>query len=122
MLDKVFSLCYNILVNKREVNIMAKVELNNIIAKLNTKYDALDMEYQNECQLNYMSRRATYLDGQLAIMRDIIEMLEDENQDQVVEEIVESMFEEEELDEEPIEDDVSEIGYNPYTGGFDADC
>jgi hypothetical protein len=122
MLDKVFSLCYNILVNKREVNIMAKVELNNIIAKLNTKYDALDMEYQNECQLNYMSRRATYLDGQLAIMRDIIEMLEDENQDQVVEEIVESMFEEEEIDEEPIEDDVSEIGYNPYTGGFDADC
>lgn len=100
---------------------MAKVELNNIIAKLNTKYDALDMEYQNECQLNYMSRRATYLDGQLAIMRDIIEMLEDENQDQVVEEIVESMFEEEEIDEEPIEDDVSEIGYNPYTGGFDAD-
>ena len=103
---------------------MAKVELNNIIANLNTKYDELDREYQNECQLNYMSRRATYLDGQLAIMRDIIEMLEDENQDQVVEEIVESMFEEEEeeIDEEPIEDDVSEIGYNPYTGGFDLDC
>ena len=102
---------------------MAKVELRNIIANLNTKYDELDREYQNECQLNYMSRRATYLDGQLAIMRDIIEMLEDANQDEVVDEIVDSMFEEEEEDfEEPIEDDVSEIGYNPYTGGFDMDC
>ena len=101
---------------------MAKVELRNIIANLNTKYDELDMEYQNECQLNCMSRRATYLDGQLAIMRDIIEMLEDANQDQVVDEIVESMFEEEEDFEEPIEDDVSEIGYNPYTGGYDIDC
>ena len=102
---------------------MAKVELRNIIANLNTKYDELDREYQNECQLNYMSRRATYLDGQLAIMRDIIEMLEDANEDEVVDEIVESMFEEEEEDfDEPIEDDVSEIGYNPYTGGYDLDC
>ena len=101
---------------------MAKVELRNIIANLNTKYDELDREYQNECQLNYMSRRATYLDGQLAIMRDIIEMLEDANEDEVVDEIVESMFEEEEDFEEPIEDDVSEIGYNPYTGGYDLDC
>ena len=101
---------------------MAKVELKNIIANLNTKYDELDREYQNECQLNYMSRRATYLDGQLAIMRDIIEMLEDANEDEVVDEIVDSMFEEEDFEEEPIEDDVSEIGYNPYTGGFDMDC
>lgn len=101
---------------------MAKVELNNIIANLNTKYDELDREYQNECQLNYMSRRATYLDGQLAIMRDIIEMLEDANGDEVVDEIVDSMFEEQGFEEEPIEDDVSEIGYNPYTGGYDMDC
>lgn len=102
---------------------MAKVELKNIIVELERKYDALDREYQNECQLNYMSRRATYLDGQLAIMRDIIEMLDDANEDEVVDEIVESMFEEEEEDfDEPIEDDVSEIGYNPYTGGFDIDC
>ena len=101
---------------------MAKVELNSIIANLNTKYDELDREYQNECQLNYMSRRATYLDGQLAIMRDMIEMLEDANGDEVVDKIVESMFEEEDFEEEPIEDDVSEIGYNPYTGGFDMDC
>ena len=100
---------------------MAKVELNNIIANLNTKYDELDREYQNECQLNYMSRRATYLDGQLAILREVIEMLDDANEDEVVDEIVDSMFEEEE-EEEPIEDDVSEIGYNPYTGGFDIDC
>jgi hypothetical protein len=99
---------------------MAKVELKNIIVDLERKYDALDMEYQNECQLNYMSRRATYLDGQLAILREVIEMLDDANEDEVVDEIVESMFEEEE--EEPIEDDVSEIGYNPYTGGYDIDC
>jgi hypothetical protein len=101
---------------------MAKVELRNIIANLNTKYDELDMEYQNECQLNYMSRRATYLDGQLAILREVIELLDDANEDEVVDEIVESMFEEEEEEEEPIEDDVSEIGYNPYTGGYDLDC
>jgi hypothetical protein len=106
---------------------MAKVELKNIIVELERKYDALDREYQNECQLNYMSRRATYLDGQLAIMRDIIEMLEDANGDVVVDEIVESMFEEEEEEdfeeeEEDFEDDVSEIGYNPYTGGYDMDC
>ena len=101
---------------------MAKVELNKIITNLKTKYDTIDREYQEECQLNYMSRRATHLDGQLTILHQVIEMLEDENQDQVVEEIVESMFEEEEeIDEEPIEDDVCEIGYNPYTGGFDAD-
>lgn len=102
---------------------MAKVELKNIIVNLERKYDALDMEYQNECQLNYMSRRATYLDGQLAILREVIEMLDDANEDEVVDEIVESMFEEEEEDfEEPIEDDVSEIGYNPYIGGYDMDC
>jgi len=101
---------------------MAKVELKNIIVDLERKYDALDREYQNECQLNYMSRRATYLDGQLAIMRDIIEMLDDANEDEVVDEIVESMFEEEEDFDELIEDDVSEIGYNPYTGGYDLDC
>ena len=100
---------------------MAKVELNNIIVNLNTKYDELDREYQNECQLNYMSRRATYLDGQLAMLHEIIKMLDDANEDEVVDEIVESMFEEEDF-EEPIEDDVSEIGYNPYTGGYDLDC
>ena len=101
---------------------MAKVELKNIIVDLEKKYDALDMEYQNECQLNFMSRRATYLDGQLAILREVIEMLDDANGDVVVDEIVESMFEEEEDFEEDFEDDVSEIGYNPYTGGFDMDC
>ena len=101
---------------------MAKVELKNIIVDLERKYDALDIEYQNECQLNYMSRRATYLDGQLAILREVIEMLDDVNEDEVVDELVESMFEEEEDFEEPIEDDVSEIGYNPYTGEYDLDC
>lgn len=99
---------------------MAKVELKNIIVDLERKYDALNNEYVDECAKNYMSRRATYLDGQLAILHEIIEMLDDANEDEVVDEIVESMFEEEE--EEPIEDDVNEIGYNPYIGGFDADC
>ena len=97
---------------------MAKVELKNIIVDLERKYDALNNEYVDECAKNFMSRRATYLDGQLAILREVIEMLDDANEDEVVDEIVDSMFEE----EEPIEDDVSEIGYNPYTGGFDLDC
>jgi hypothetical protein len=96
---------------------MAKVELRNIIVDLERKYDALNNEYVDECAKNFMSRRATYLDGQLAMLHEIIEMLDDANEDEVVDEIVESMFE-----EEPIEDDVSEIGYNPYTGGFDLDC
>lgn len=97
---------------------MAKVKLKNIIVDLERKYDALNNEYVDECAKNYMSRRATYLDGQLAMLHEIIEMLDDANEDEVVDEIVESMFEE----EEPIEDDVSEIGYNPYTGGYDLDC
>jgi hypothetical protein len=96
---------------------MAKVELRNIIVDLERKYDALNNEYVDECAKNFMSRRATYLDGQLAMLHEIIEMLDDANEDEVVDEIVDSMFE-----EEPIEDDVSEIGYNPYTGGFDLDC
>ena len=100
---------------------MAKVELKNIIVDLERKYDALNNEYVDECAKNYMSRRATYLDGQLAMLHEIIEMLDDANEDEVVDEIVDSMFEEEE-EEEPTEDDVSEIGYNPYTGGFDLDC
>ena len=96
---------------------MAKVELKNIIVDLERKYDALNNEYIDECAKNYMSRRATYLDGQLAMLHEIIEMLDDANEDEVVDEIVESMFE-----EEPIEDDVNEIGYNPYIGGYDLDC
>ena len=94
---------------------MAKVELRNIIVDLERRYDELDMEYQNECQVNFMSRRATYLDGQLAILREVIDTLDDINGDVVVDEIVDSMFEDE-------EDDVDEIGYNPYIGGYDMDC
>ena len=97
---------------------MAKVELRNIIVDLERKYDALNNEYVDECAKNFMSRRATYLDGQLAILREIIDTLDDANEDVVVDEIVDSMFEE----EEPIEDDVDETGYNPYIGGYDIDC
>lgn len=97
---------------------MAKVELRNIIVDLERKYDELDIEYQDECQLNFMSRRATYLDGQLAILREIIDTLDDANEDVVVDEIVDSMFD----DDEDCEDNVDETGYNPYIGGYDIDC
>lgn len=91
---------------------MAKVELRNIIVDLERKYDALNNEYIDECAKNFMSRRATYLDGQLAILREIIDTLDDANEDVVVDEIVDSMF----------DDDVDETGYNPYIGGYDLDC
>ena len=89
-----------------------KRELNEIIKKLSEKYNTLDREYQDECQKDFMSRRATYLDGGLAVLNEVIELLEDENSDEVIGEDVEDMF----------EDDVNdEIGYNPYTGCYDED-
>ena len=89
-----------------------KRELNAIIKKLKEKYNTLDNEYQVECQKDFMSRRATYLDGGLAVLNEVIELLEDENSDEVVDALVDSMF----------EDDVNdEIGYNPYTGCYDED-
>ena len=98
-----------------------KVELHDIIKELNEKYNTLELEYARECQRDVMSRTATHLDGQLFMLKEVIDLIEEINEDACVDEIVESMFEDEDF-EEPIEDDVSEIGYNPYTGGYDLDC
>lgn len=92
-------------------------ELNAIIKKLKEKYNTLENEYLVECQKDFMSRRATYLDGGLAVLNEVIELLEDENSDEVVDALVDSMFEEEQEDTY----EYDEIGYNPYTGGYDED-
>lgn len=97
-----------------------KVELNDIIKELKAKYDTINNDYVDACAVDYMSRRATYLDGQCAILHEIITNLEDINEDAVVDEIVDSMFDEEDfaLEEEYAFD---EVGYDPYTGGYDMD-
>jgi hypothetical protein len=100
-----------------------KVELNEIIKTLTNKYNEINDDYIDECARDFMSRRATYLDGQCAILHEIIDMLNDINEDAVVDELVESMFSEEEIAEDfAYEDDVDEVGYNPYIGERDMDC
>ena len=97
-----------------------KVELNDIIATLKTQFVALEREYVDECAIDFMSRRATYLDGQCAMLNSVIEQLEDANFDECVEE--------EEIPDEDWEelfeylcDEVDETSYNPYTGCYDMD-
>lgn len=100
-----------------------KVELNTIIKTLKSNFEELNNEYVDECAKDYMSRRATYLDGQCAILHNVIEMLKDANEDEVIDVIVESMSTDEEIEEDfSFEDDVDEVGYNPYIGGYDMDC
>lgn len=91
-----------------------KAELKNIIVDLERKYDALNTECIDECAKNYMSRRATYLDGQLAMLHEVIEMLDDINSDLETEEALE-YFDESDFDFE-LDDDVDETNYNPYCG------
>ncbi len=95
-----------------------KTELNPILATLRTQFNALESEYIEACAIDYMSRRTTYLDGQLAMLHQVIEMLDDINQDEVVDELVDSMFEdydESDFDFE-LDDDVDETNYDPYCG------
>ena len=92
-----------------------KTELNPILATLRTQFNALEREYIDECAIDFMSRRATYLDGQLAMLHQVIEMLNDINQDEVVDELVDSMFDESDFDFE-LDDDVDETNYDPYCG------
>ena len=95
-----------------------KTELNPILATLKAQFNALEREYIDECAIDYMSRRATYLDGQLAMLHQVIGMLDDINQDEVVDELVDSMFEdydESDFDFE-LDDDVDETNYDPYCG------
>ena len=106
-----------------------KVELNDIIATLKTQFTVLEKEYVDECAIDFMSRRATYLDGQCAMLHSVIEQLEDKNFDEFAEEVVDSVFEkEEELTDEDWEElmeemaqDIDEFGYNPYLGCYDMD-
>ena len=81
-----------------------------IVRWLNDKYADINKEYVEECARDFMSRRATYLDGQLAILHRLMEEVYDY---------------EEEKEEEPIDldfiddallDDVDETNYNPYMG------
>lgn len=93
-----------------------KTELNTIIATLKTQYAALEHEYTDQCAIDYMSRRATYLDGQLAALHEVIEMLEDANQEEAADAIVDDVCEEWE-DDLDLNDDVDETNYDPYIGG-----
>ena len=91
-----------------------KTELNPILATLRAQYSALESEYVDACAVDFMSRRATYLDGQLAILHQVIEMLDDINTDLEVEEALE-IFDESDFDFE-LDDDVDETNYDPYCG------
>jgi hypothetical protein len=85
-----------------------------ILTNLKAKYETLNNEYLEECARDYMSRRATYLDGQLAILYTLIQEVED------------MLYAEEEQGDLPydpsdfdFEDDVDETNYDPYAG---CDC
>ena len=91
-----------------------KTELNPILATLNAQFKALETEYICECAIDFMSRRATYLDGQLAMLHQVIEMLDDINTDLETKEALE-IFDESDFDFE-LDDDVDETNYDPYMG------
>ena len=85
-----------------------------ILTNLKAKYETLNNEYVEECARDYMSRRATYLDGQLAILHTLIEEVED-----IVyagEEQGDLPYDSSDFD---FEDDVDETNYDPYAG---CDC
>jgi hypothetical protein len=94
-----------------------KIEVNDIIRELKCEYVSLSREYEDECARDYMSRSATYMDGKLAMLYKVIEILEDANDDAIVNELVDSCFEDEE--DYDFEDDVDESNYDPYMG---CDC
>ena len=99
-----------------------KVELNDIIANLKAQFVILEREYVDQCAVDYMSRKATYLDGQCAMLFKTIEELEDINSDACVEELANSMFEDEEDNLiDSMAQDIEEMGYNPYSGCYDMD-
>lgn len=85
-----------------------------ILTNLKAKYDTLNSEYVDECARDYMSRRATYLDGQLAILHTLIEEVED--MIYAEQEQGDLPYDEEDFD---FEDDVDETNYDPYMG---CDC
>ena len=83
-----------------------------ILKWLNEKYETINKEYVEACAVDFMSRRATYLDGQLAILNTLINEVYD-HEDEVEEEVE---FDPEDFD---FEDDVDESNYDPYMG---CDC
>ena len=92
-----------------------KIEmLTNTLRNLTDKYATINCEYVQECAKDYMSRRATYLDGQLAILHTLIEEVED--MIYAEQEQGDLLYSEENFD---FEDDVDETNYNPYMG---CDC
>lgn len=97
-----------------------KTELNTILATLKIKFNTLEAEYVDECAVDFMSRRATYLDGQLAMLFQVIGMLDDINTDLEVEQALDD-YDESDFDFE-LDDDVDEVGYDPYTGCGGWDC
>ena len=90
----------------------------DVLVALKVKYQALEVEYVGECAVDFMSRRATYLDGQLAALYQAIEMLEAavESTDEAEAEVD---YDEADFD---FDDDVDEVGYDPYTGCGGWDC
>lgn len=83
-----------------------------ILKWLNEKYETINKEYVEACAVDFMSRRATYLDGQLAILNTLINEVYD-HEDEVEEEVE---FDPADFD---FEDDVDDSNYNPYMG---CDC
>ena len=91
----------------------------DVLVALKVKYQALEVEYVNECAVDFMSRRATYLDGQLATLHEVIQMLETavESTDEA-----EVDIDYDEADFDDFDDFDDEIGYDPYTGCGGWDC
>lgn len=88
-------------------------QLTELLAKLKDKYAQLEREYIDECAIDFMSRRATYLDGQLATLYEIGLMVEDaleEEQNEIVNDYDPADFDFE------LDDDVDETNYDPYCG------
>ena len=92
----------------------------DVLVALRVKYQALEMEYVNECAVDFMSRRATYLDGQLAVLHETIQMLETAVESESDND-AEIDYDESDFDFD-LDDDVDEIGYDPYTGCGGWDC
>lgn len=90
-----------------------KIEITTTLTELRATYIILNREYEDECARDFMSRRATYLDGQLATLYKVIEMLEDDLDEAIAEE---AEIPDYDPDDFAFEDDVDETNYDPYMG------
>lgn len=96
-----------------------KIEINPIFEALRQQYLKLEREYIDECAIDFMSRRATYLDGQLVALYKALEMLEDAKNEAAQEE---AEIPDYDPDDFAFEDDVDESNYDPYMGCDNFDC